>query len=93
MNSNSDDNSTNNERVEGEDTEATRLWRERYGNMIPERIVDTRVDEVWNYRLFCQETHEKDSLVSSGNFYSLFCHQEVSDLSSCLHDICFQRTL
>ena len=46
MSSSSGNSSTNNEQVEDEETEATRLWRERYGNMIPERIVDTRVDEV-----------------------------------------------
>ena len=46
MSSNNGNSSTNNERVDDEETEATRLWRERYGNMIPERIVDTRVDEV-----------------------------------------------
>ena len=75
MSSNSGDNSTNNERqMEDEETEATRLWRERYGNMIPERIVDTRVDEVWIYSLFCQENHEKGFPASSGNFYSLLFH-------------------
>lgn len=29
------------------DEEQMRLWREQYGNMIPERIVDTKIGEVY----------------------------------------------
>ena len=85
------DNSTNNELVEIEETEPMRQWRERYRNMMPEIIVDTRIDGVWSYSLFCQSN---DSSASSGNLYSLLFLQEKFEnpcLANWFRDICFLR--